>query len=394
MGSSFYKVDKMSIFSSPKKILLGAGAINQVGRLAKSLSAKKALIVTDQGVVKARLVEGIQESLQSEQINVGLFDKVEAEPPARVIDQCAQLARSEAYDIVIGVGGGSSLDVAKGVSIMATNEGEIIDYAGVDLVPVNRLPLILVPTTAGTGSEVTRALIITDERDMTKRAVFSDFNLADLAIVDPLLTVSLPQVITAETGIDALAHAIEAYVSVNATPFSDILAIEAIRLVAENLPAAYAKGNNIEARFNVMLASTLAGAAFNSGGLGAVHGLAYVLGTEYHLPHGRSVAIMLPHVMDYNKIGNLNKYAQIAQAMGENIEGLSTYEAAEKSVDAAKRLLEDVNISIKLTDYGSSEKDLPRMVEAGMKQTRLFVPNPRDLAEEDVKNVFLKALRA
>ena len=394
MKGSFYKADKMSIFSSPKKILLGAGAINQVGRLAKSLGAKKALIVTDQGVVKARLVEGIQESLQSEQINVGLFDKVEAEPPARVIDQCAQLARSEAYDIVIGVGGGSSLDVAKGVSIMATNEGEIIDYAGVDLVPVKRLPLILVPTTAGTGSEVTRALIITDERDMTKRAVFSDFNLADLAIVDPLLTVSLPQVITAETGIDALAHAIEAYVSVNATPFSDILAIEAIRLVAENLPAAYAKGNNIEARFNVMLASTLAGAAFNSGGLGAVHGLAYVLGTEYHLPHGRSVAIMLPHVMDYNKIGNLNKYAQIAQAMGENIEGLSTYEAAEKSVDAAKRLLEDVNISIKLTDYGSSEKDLPKMVEAGMKQTRLFVPNPRDLAEEDVKNVFLKALRA
>jgi len=388
MKSTFYKADKISIFLSPNKILLGVAAANQIGREAKSLGAKKALIVTDQGVVKAGLVESIEDSLRSEEIQVGVFNKVEAEPPARIVDEGTQLARNEGYDIVIGVGGGSSLDAAKGVSIMVTNKGKTLDYAGVDLVPKKGLPKILVPTTGGTGSEVSRVFVVTDEVDKTKKVVYSNFNLADVAVVDPLLTISMPPVITADTGVDALVHAIESYVSVNATPFSDILAIEAIRLIAENLSVAYAKGNNIEARFNMMFAATIAGMAFTSGGLGAVHGLAYVLGTEYHLSHGRSNAIMLPHVMDYNKIGNLSKYAQIAQAMGEKIEGLSTYEAAEKSVDAVKRLLEHVNISVKLIDYGVSKGDLPKLVEGGMKQARLFLPNPRDLTEEDVSSIY------
>jgi alcohol dehydrogenase class IV len=393
MERSYYRIDKMSTFLSPNKILLGVGATGQVGKETKFLGAKKVLIVTDKGVLKARLLESIKESLQSEGIDICVFDGVEAEPPARVVNQSAQIAQSEACDVVIGVGGGSSLDVAKGAAIMATNKGEILDYVGINLFPKRGLPTILIPTTAGTGSEVSRALIITDERDMTKRGVLSDFILSNVAVVDPLLTVSLPQVITAETGIDALSHAIEAYVSVNATPFSDILAIEAIQLVAGNLLTSYSKGGDVAARFNMMLASTLAGMAFTSGGLGAVHGLAYVIGTEYHLPHGRSIAIMLPHVMDYNKIGNLSKYARIAQAMGENIQPLSTYEAAEKSVDALRRLLESVNISVRLSDYGSSEADIPRLAEIGMKQTRLFVPNPRDLVEEDLKNIFLKGFR-
>jgi len=256
------------------------------------------------------------------------------------------------------------------------------------------LPKILIPTTGGTGSEVSRVFAITDEADKIKKAVYSNYTLADVAIVDPLLTISMPRTVTADTGADALVHAIESYVSVNATPFSDVLAIRAISLITQNLPIAYAKGSNIEARFNMMLSATLGGMAFTSGGLGAVHGLAFVLGTEYHLSHGRSNAIMLPHVMNYNKIGNLSRYAEIARAMGENIEGLSPYEAAEKSVNAVKRLLDIVNISIKLTDYGVFEAELPRLVEGGMKQARLFVPNPRDLAEEDVKDIYLQAFQA
>ncbi len=388
MKNSFYAPDKISTFLSPNKISIGIGAAKQVGVDAKALGGKKALIVTDPGVVKAGLIDGIQESLESENVHTGIFDRVIAEPPARVIDESAQIARKEGYDIIIGVGGGSSLDAAKGASIMAVNKGKVLDYAGIDTVPKKGLTKILVPTTSGTGSEVTRVFVVTDEAEKTKKVVYSNLNLADVAIVDPLLTISMPSVVTADTGVDALVHAIETYVSVNATPFSDILAIEAIRLIAEGLPVAYAKGNNIEARYNMALAANLAGLAFTSGGLGAVHGLAYVLGTGYHMSHGRSNAIMLPHVMDYNRIGDLNKYARIGKAMGEGIQGLSAYEAAGKAVDAVKKLIAAVNISIKLPDYGIRKGDLPKLVEGGMKQARLFVPNPRDLTKEDVRKIY------
>jgi alcohol dehydrogenase class IV len=393
MKSSFYTPDKISTFLSPNKITLGVGAAREIGVECKALGGKRALIITDPGVVAAGLIEGIKESLESEGIRIGIFDKVVAEPPSRVIDESAQIARDEGYDIVIGVGGGSSLDAAKGASLMAVNKGKVLDYAGIDLVPRAGLLKILLPTTGGTGSEVTRVFVVTDEAENTKKVVYSNFNLADLAVIDPLLSLSMPSVVTAETGIDALVHAIETYVSVNATPFSDILAIEAIRLIAENLPIAYAKGGNLEARYNMALAANLAGLAFTSGGLGAVHGLAYVLGTEYHLSHGRSNAIMLPHVMEYNKIGGFTRYAQIAKAMGEAIQGLSAYDAAGKSIDVIRRLLEAVAISIKLSDYGIYEKDLPRLVEGGIKQTRLFVPNPRDLTKGDVEKIYEMAFK-
>ena len=391
MRNGVSMMTKTNTFLSPNKVILGNGAVSHVGKEAKNLGAKKALIVTDEGVVKAGLVEGVAEALRTQKVDVGIFDKVEAEPPARLVDECAQVVQDKGYDIVIGLGGGSSLDVAKGASLVTTNKGKILDYVGTDVVPHSGLLKILIPTTAGSGSEVTRGLIITDEEDNNKKVVFSDFVLANVAIVDPLLTISMPPVVTADTGMDALVHAIEAYVSVNATPFSDILVIEAIHLIAENLPAAYAKAENMEARFNMAFAATLAGMAFTSGGLGAVHALAYVLGTEYHLPHGRSNAIMLPHVVDYNKIGNLNKYAYIAQAMGENIEGLSAYQAAEKLVTSLSRLLEILHIPTKLSAYGISAEDIPKLVEGGMKQSRLFVPNPRNLTEEDVKNIYTGA---
>jgi len=258
-------------------------------------------------------------------------------------------------------------------------------------VPCRGLPKILIATTAGTGSEVTRILVVTDEAENLKKAVYSDFNLAEVAIVDPMMMVSMPPEVTADTGMDALVHAIEAYVSVNATPFSDILAIEAIRLIAENLPVAYAKGSNMEARFNMALAATLAGMAFTSGGLGVVHALSNPLGTEYHLTHGRSNAVMLPYVVDCNKIGNLNKYVRIAQAMGENIEQLSAYEAVERLVNSLLRLLELLGIPSKISAYGVTREDIPRFTTGAMKMTRLFVWNPRDLTEEEVKGIYTAA---
>lgn len=384
-------MQKLHTYLSPSKVLFGVGSAGSVGAQTRKWGAKKAVIITDEGVLKANLADTVKASLTSEGLEVGVFDKVKSDPPSQVIDEATEFVRKNGYQLIIGLGGGSSLDVAKAASVMAVNEGSILDFSGVDLVPKKGLPQILIPTTAGTGSEVTRVVVVTDERDNTKKVVFSDFILPDIAIVDPALTLSMPPTVTVDTGIDALVHGIEAYVSINATPFSDILAIEAIRLIGENFLVTYAKGTNIESRSNMALAATLAGMAFTSAGLGAIHALGYPLDTEFGLSHGRSMALVLPYVLDYNKIGNLTKYAFIARAIKVNIEGLCMFKAAEELVIYTKRLLEILNVSTKLSDYGISKNDVPRLVAGAMKHARLFGPNPRDLTEKDVTNIYMSA---
>ena len=379
-----------SIFS-PNKVLFGIGASREIGKEAKVLGGTKVLIVTDPGVVNSGLISSLRTSLEEAGMKVFLFDRVEPEPSASLVDESAQLAKENGVDVVIGVGGGSSLDIAKGASLLASNPGNVLDYCGLDLIPKRGLPKILVPTTAGTGSEVTRVFVLTDKRDNMKKVVFSNYAISELALVDPMLTISMPSKVTADTGMDALVHAIETYVSVNATPFSDLLASKAIELIAKYLPMAFAKGENIEARYHMSLASLLAGMAFASGGLGAVHALAYPLGTEYHLPHGRTNAIMLPHVMEFNLIGNRPRYALIAEMMGKREVTIDLRAGAVKAVEAVIQLLDDVQIPYHLKDYGISKEAIPKLVEGGMKQARLFVPNPRDLREEDVEAIYTKA---
>ena len=391
MNKAFYEINRVISFFSPKRIILGQNIIQNVGDEVKTLGARKAIIVTDPGIVSAGYAKIVEDALRAKQIEVGLFDQVEPEPPARLVAECAQMIREGGYEVVIGLGGGSSLDVAKGASLMVMNPGRIVEYAGIDLVPKPGLPKILIPTTAGTGSEVTRVLVVTDERDNTKKTILSSFAIAEVALLDPMLTISMPPHVTANTGMDALVHAIESYVSATTTPYAEILAIEAISLIAHNLPLAYSKGNNLMARYNMLLASNIAGLAFGSSRTGAVHGLAYVIDIAYHLSHGRANAIMLPHVMNFNKTGNLQKFARIAEAMGENVEGLSLYEAAEKSIEAVKNLLNAIQIPFRLSQYGISRDDLPKLVEGGMRQNRLFVPNPRDLTQEDVRNIYENA---
>jgi alcohol dehydrogenase class IV len=391
MNQAFYEINKASNFFSPKKILLGQNIVKKVGEEAKTLGGSKAMIVTRPGLVSAGYAKFVEDALHAEQIEVGIFDKVELEPPARNVDECAHRIREGKYDVVIGLGGGSVLDIAKGAAIMATNPGAILDYVGIDTVHKPGLPKILIPTTAGSGSEVSRSVVVTDEQANTKKSVASTFVTPDVAILDPMLTLSMPPQVTANTGMDALVHAIESYVSATTTPFAEILAIEAVSLIAHNLPLAYSKGSNVIARYNMLLAANIAGLAFASSRLGAVHGLAYVIDIAYHIPHGRANAIMLPHVMNFNKTGNLRKFARIAEAMGENVEGLSMYEAAEKSVEAVKNLLNALQIPFRLSEYGISRDHLAKLVEGGMKQARLFVPNPRDLTQEDVRRIYEEA---
>jgi alcohol dehydrogenase class IV len=382
---------RQHVFYSPNKVVFGLGAATAVATEARQLGADNALIVTDPGVVEAGLLQPIIDVLQAAGLRHALFDRVIPEPPARLVDEGNELCRSERCNLVIGIGGGSSMDVAKGIAVMAGNEGSVLDVCGQDMVKKRGIPKILMPTTAGTGSEITRVLVITDEAENTKKVVFSSFTLAEVGIVDPLLTLSMPPKVTAESGMDALVHAIETFVSALATPFSDILAERPIAWIARYLPAAWAKGSNIEARYHMSLAATVAGMAFASGGVGAVHGLSYPLGTNYHMSHGRANAILLPHVMRYNIPGNAEKYARIAALMGKDVEGLPVLEAAECAVEAVEDLLAVIEVPYHLHEYDIPHSDLPKLVEGGMKQARLFVPNPRDLNETDVHHIFTEA---
>jgi len=382
---------KIHSFFSPNKILLGIGATKEIGKETKALGGTKALIITDPGVANSGLIDPIRSNLEEAGLKVFLFDRVEPEPPADIVDEGVQYIKETGTDIVIGVGGGSSLDVAKGASLLACNPGKVLNYCGIDLISKRGLPKILIPTTAGTGSEVTRVLVVTDKRDNMKKAVYSNYAIADLAIVDPMLTLSMPSKVTADSGMDALVHAIEAYVSMNATPFSDLLSSEAIRLITKYIPIAFAKNENFEARYHMALASLLAGLAFASGGLGAVHALAYPLGTEYHLSHGRTNAVMLPHVMEFNLLGNRFRYALIAEMMGKGEDIKDLKAKAALAVEAVIGLLDDVQISYRLRDYGIPKEAIPKLVDGGMKQARLFVPNPRNLSESDVEAIYTKA---
>ena len=372
-------------------ILLGFNAVERIGGEAKKFGSSKACIITDEGVMKAGSVDRIRTPLKKEGIEVEVFGKVEAEPPIRVVDECAAFIRKGRYDLIVGLGGGSSLDTAKGAAIMGTREGSVREICGMDIIPQRGLPKILIPTTGGTGAEATRAFVVTDEEEGIKRVSYSNYNLPDLAIIDPTLTLSMPPKVTGDTGIDALVHAIESFVSFNGTPFSDLLALEAIRLISRSLPTAYSKGEDLSARYDMPFAALLGGMSIASGGLGAVHALAYPIGTEFHQNHGRSNGIILPHVMEFNVIGNIKKYGIIGSTMGEKIEGLNGLEAAERSVVAVKRLLEMINISYRLRDYGIPKESIPKLVEGGMKQSRLFVPNPRNLTQDDVTAIYTKA---
>lgn len=383
-----YDLNRTSSFLAPNKHLLGKGCVGLLGQEIKGLGGKRALIVTDPGIAKTGAVSAISDILNREGVETALFDRVEPEPPARIVDEASAVARQGGYDTVVGVGGGSSLDVAKGVALMATNEGRVLDYAGLNMFRKQGVLKVMVPTTAGTGSEATWVCVVTDESDDTKKSLYSSFLLPDLAVLDPALTTTMPPSVTADTGFDALVHAIESYVSVNRTPYTEIMAATAIRLIGRSLPIAYAKGGNMHARYDMLFASNLAGMAFTSSGLGATHGLAYPLGTKYHMAHGRSNALMLLPVMKFNRTANLEGYREIAGFMGERVDGLSPSEGADRAIGAVERMLAAVDISPRLSDNGVKEGDLPSLAEEALKQSRFFGPNPRDVTARDITAIY------
>jgi alcohol dehydrogenase class IV len=382
----------VKVFSTTPRIVMGPGSIKTIGTEVKARGANRVLIVTDKGVVAAGLLKSIEESFKAVKIKYAVFDKVEPDPRYEIVADCVEMAKKERAQMLVGIGGGSPMDITKTAAIMLTNKGPIGAYFGVNLVPKAGLPIILVPTTAGTGSEVTPIAILSDEGEKLKKGIVSPYLYPAISILDAELTMGLPPHVTAATGMDALIHGIEAFTSVNATGITDMFNLRAIELIYKNIRIAYAKGDNIEARSAMMEGALLAGVGFANAGVTAVHAFAYPIGAEFHIPHGIANTLMLPHVIRFNVLGNLEKFAQLAKPFGIPTEGLDNLQIVDKVIAAIDRLADDIKVPRHLAEFGVKEKDIPMLAEGALKSTRLLVNNPRNLTLEDAKKIYKAAL--
>jgi len=383
---------KIISFRSPHLILAGLGSLDRLGEEAKALEAKNALVVTDKGVVDSGVAEKVQDLLKKAGMSVDVFDKVISDPDIGCAEACIEMAKRGKYDLILGVGGGSSMDIASVASVMSTNPGSVQDYLGINLVKNPGIPTILIPTTAGTGAEATPNAILTDVEAKLKKAVVSPYILPRVAIVDPLLTGSMPPSVTSSSGIDALAHAIETYTSNNATILSDLFAKEAINRIGRSLRTAVANGNNLQARYDMSIGSLYAGIAIANAGTTAVHALAYPLGGQFNVAHGIANGLLLPYVMEFNVLGDIPKFAQIAQFLGEKVEHLPLLDQAYHAAEAVKAIYRDLKIPQSLTELKVPKEAIPYMAKAAMNVARLMANNPREMTVEDIERIYEKAL--
>lgn len=386
--------ENVSRLDMPKKTYFGVGAVNKAREAVKAFNASHVFIVTDKGVVKAGLVTPLIEKLRSTVTKTSIFDETESEPTVESIEKALEtLEKAEDVDLLIAVGGGSVMDTAKCANIVSMNAASIQDYEdGIENPrPIRKLlPLIAIPTTAGTGSEASQWAVFIDTKRKLKTGAADSKLIADVAILDPNMTRTMPPTLTAATGMDALTHAIEAYVSIYANPVTDAFSVQAIKLIAENLRTAVKDGENIEARTNMILASFMAGSAFSNSSLGIVHTMAEAMGGFYRIPHGITNALILPQVMEFNLNANQEKFAKIAELMGEDVKNLNVNQASKKSVSAAKELSKNVGLPQALREVGVQRKDIPALVEIACKWANKS-GNPREVSEEQLRALYEKA---
>ncbi len=385
-------MNSVKVFQTTPRLVKGTGSFNRIADEVKRLGGSKVMIITDPGLVKAGIVGRLEELLNSAGTSFARFDSVEPDPRYEIASQAADDTKESGADLIIGIGGGSSLDIAKVAAILVTNAEPVGALFGIDMVPRPGLPLILVPTTAGTGSEVTPIAILSDYGEKLKKGIVSPYLFPQAALLDAELTLGLPQAATASTGMDALIHAVEAFTSKNAYPLTDMLAVEAMRLISENIRTAFANGSNLAARERMLEGSLLAGMAFANAGVTAVHAFAYPIGAEFHIPHGVANSVMLAPVMEFNMMGNLRKFAYMADVLGEDTAGLSTREAAGKAVEALRVLAADLKVPDSLSQFGVREEHIPSLAQGVMKVTRLLANNPRELTLEDAEEIYLRVL--
>jgi len=376
---------------SPHLILAGIGASERLGQEVKGIGAKRVLLVTDKGVIESGVAGKIQEQLKKEGMTIGVFKDVSPDPDIANAEICIEMAKKEKFELIVGLGGGSPMDIASITSVMLTNPGTVYDYFGINLVKNPGVPTILIPTTAGTGAEVTPNAILTDTKEKLKKAIVSPYILPRMAIVDPLLTLSMPPSVTSSSGIDALTHAIESYTSNNATILTDLFAKEAIVMIGRSLRTAVANGNNLEARYDMSIGSLYAGISLANAGVTAVHALAYPLGGQFNIPHGIANGLLLPYVMEFNVLGDIPKFAQVAKLLGERVNHLSLLDQAYHSAKAVKSLYQDLKIPQSLKELNVPKEAIPKMAQAAINVTRLMANNPRKMTVEDVEKIYEKA---
>lgn len=380
----------IKIFRIPPVIITGSGTAEQVGEESRKLGVKKGLIVTDEVLRELGALEGIKQALTQSRVQFAVYDGVSTEPTVEFVQEGLQAYRENQCDFLIAVGGGSPMDTAKAIAVMVTNAGSIEDYQGLGKIPKKGRPIIAIPTTAGTGSEVTPFTIITDTRRNIKMLIGSPFLIPEVAIVDSSLALTLPQDITVATGIDALTHAIEAYVSLKAQSMSDIFCLSAIRLISRNLRQAWINGQDIEAREKTMLGALQAGIAFGNSSVALVHGMARPVGAYFHVRHGASNAALLGVVTDFSLTGNPARYAHIAEAMGEDISGLSDLAAAQLGARAVKSLIEDIRVP-SLRELGVDKEKLDKLAP-GMAEDAIAsgspANNPRPATKEEIVELY------
>lgn len=370
----------------------GNGVVDNVGKVAKEFGAKKVLLVTDEGIVKSGLLDKIEQSLEKEGIGVVVFAGVEPDNHIEIVEKSARAALENDCNVMIGVGGGSVMDNTKLASILVTAEDiskeDMRQWLGADKITRKGMPKILIPTTSGTGAEWTEPSVVTV--DGRKTAAVSAYLLPDVAIVDPLLTLNLPQKITADTGMDALSHAVEVYTGLAANQFSDMIEEKVIKLIATNLRNAYAMGpKNVEARYNMSLASMLACNCLLVSGSNLGHGMAHSLQSVVHnTTHGITCSLMMGAVLEFNMMATMEKQAKIAELMGENVDGLSLPDKARRAVEAVRKLSIDVGIPQRLRDIGMKKEDIETAADILFSQPGYIARNPRQCSREEAIKIY------
>ncbi|EPW5499026.1 L-threonine dehydrogenase [Vibrio vulnificus] len=380
-----------SAFFIPTVNLMGAGCLKDAADSIKAQGFTKGLIVTDKILNQIGVVKQVQDLLSERHVETVVFDGTQPNPTIGNVNAGLALLKQNECDFVISLGGGSPHDCAKGIALVAANGGEIADYEGVDKSAKPMLPLIAINTTAGTASEMTRFCIITDEERHIKMAIVDKHTTPLISVNDPELMLAKPASLTAATGMDALTHAVEAYVSIAATPITDAVAIKAIELIQAHLRTAVAHGDDIEAREQMAYAQFMAGMAFNNASLGYVHAMAHQLGGFYDLPHGVCNAILLPHVQRYNAQVCPERLRDVAKAMGVNVEGMSAEQGAEAAIDVIVALAKDVGIPAGIRELGAKSEDIPTLADNALKDACGFT-NPKQATHEEISAIFEAAM--
>lgn len=376
----------------PTDIHFGVGAIRSLPERVRALGARHVFVVTDPGVRAAGLLDRLAEPLDGARIPMTVFDRVTADSSSTLIVEAGKTLAASGADVVVGLGGGSALDTAKAVAALATNPGSPLDYVGLHKVTVRPLPVVAVPTTAGTGSEVTLWSVFTDDARLLKVAIGGILMYPAVALCDPELTLDLPTPLTAATGMDALGHAIECYTNTACQPISASLALRAIELIGAHLRTAALNGRDRQARYAMMLASTMAGVAMNSTRLGLAHALAMPLGSgDLKIPHGIAIAVTLPPVMEFNHMAAPDRFAAVSRALGEPVEGLPALDAAARAACAVRRLADAIGIPRGLSECGLTDDRIPEVVEEAMKSGNVAV-NPRRTSRDELAGVLRRAL--